>query len=51
MHEMQKHLAQYAEAVHGVAAAQSIIPKIMSDSRIRTMMEDLIKEIAAAASE
>ena len=55
--EMQKHLAQYAEAVHGTPenrrgranVLESIKQRIMSDSKIRTMMEDLIEEIARRA--
>jgi hypothetical protein len=49
MHEMQKHLAQYAEAVHGAAVAQKVLPRIMSGSKIRNMMEDLIEEIGRRA--
>ena len=55
--EMQKHLAQYAEAVHGTPENRKgranvlflIKQRIMSDSKIRTMMEDLIEEIARRA--
>jgi len=57
LNKMQQHLAQYAEAVHGTPENRRgranvlflIKQRIMSDSKIRTMMEDLIEEIARRA--